>query len=399
MGVSTMIWLCVGLGFSGPALSQPRAPDPDDPRPRPKVPRVSYLEVARREIVHGHLDKAVGALAAARRCWRKHRTACGFDRLDYQSLVGIVYLEHGKYRNAAKAFLEVVDKKPQRTSAWLYLGQALYALQKYRATVTALKKARSIGKDMPRYYAVLARAAHRSHQHEVARKALEEGLARFPRDRGLFLELTLLYAQHGLLQAALTIARHYLRAVGGDCLAHLMVADAYIEARRYGRAIGVLEEARLAAPRDRRVLERLAYTYARNGLPYASARLFARLARLDPSFAHATAEQYRTVGRHREALRWNRRVPDPKKRLRQRLDIYLETGAFRQALLLQGPLRQAGALDAAVSYRLAHAAIRAGRYESARSLVASLSSGPWVRLGERLRQVLLVCKEKPWLCP
>jgi len=398
MRALTTIWLCVGLLFSGEARSQPSASDPDDP-PRSKLPRVSYLEVARQEIIHGHLDKAVKALAAARRCWRKHRTACGFDRLDYQSLVGIVYLEHGKYRKAAKAFLEVVDKKPQRTSAWLYLGQALYALQKYRAAVIALRKAHVVGKDMPRYFAMLARSAHKSHQHEVARQSLAEGLERFPRDRVLLIDLTLLYTRHGLLKSAMTIAQYFLRATGGEILAHLMVADAYIEARRYGRAIGVLEEARLAAPRDHRVLERLAYTYARKGLPYASARLFARLARQAPSFAHATAEQYRTVGRHREALRWNRRVPDPKKRLRQRLDIYLETGAYRRALLLQGPLRRAGALDAAVSYRLAHAAIRVGRYQVAARLLASLSSGPWVRLGERLHQVLLVCKEKPWLCP
>lgn len=385
-GILTLT-LCL---LSGPA---------DTPRKRPAVPKVSYLEVARQEIVHGHLKKAIRALAAARRCWRKHRTACGFDRVDYQSLVGLIYLEHGKYRKAAKAFLEVVRKKPQRKAAWLYLGQALYELKKDKAAVVALQRAESVGREMPRYYAMLARAAHRSHQHEVARKTLGKGLRRFPRHRVLHLELTLLYTRHGLLRAGLDVARHYLRVTKGDRLAHLLVADAFIEARRYGRAIRVLEEARLADPRDRRVLERLAYTYARQGHAYASARLFVRLARQDPTYAHAAAEQLRAAGRRREALRWNHRVPNDKRRLQQRLNLLLASGSFHRALLLETPLRRHDIMGPEVRYRLAHAAIRAGRYAASERLLRGLRGKRWKTRRTRLSEVVKICKEKPWLCP
>lgn len=380
-------------------LSGPADDASSTPAGRPKLPRVSYLEVAREEIVHGHLNKAVRALAAARKCWREHRTACGFDRVDYQSLVGIVYLEHGQHRKAAKAFLEVVDKKPQRKAVWLYLGQALYALKKHKAAVIALRRAESVGQDLPRYFAMLARAAHRSGQHEVARQALGKGLRRFPRDRVLHLELTLLFTRHGLLRAGLSVARHYLRVTGGDRIAHLMVADAFIEARRYGRAIRVLEEAHLVASRDRRVLERLAYTYARQGHAYASARLFVRLARQDPQYAHAAAEQLRSAARNREALRWNQRVPDAKRRLRQRLDLLLAMGAFHRALLLEAALKRHGAECPAVRYRLAHAAIRAGRYADAERLLRGLRGERWGPRRARLSEVVTICKEKPWLCP
>jgi len=385
------------VGAASFAGRSARAKDKPDPAPLPAP--VSYLEIARQSIVDGDMERAVQALVEARACWQEHETACGFTRVDYQSLVGVVYLEHHHYEQAAESLAEVVGEQPQRTAAWLYLGQALYYQKRYPDALEALRKAADLGKNMKGYYLLLSRAELAQGQAAAARKTLIDGLGKYPGERTLLRDITLLYTGYGLFRTAVEVGRRYLASSEGDVFAYLLVADAMRNAGATEEALPILEEAHLVSPDDSEVLARLAYTYAEADKPYPAARLFERLARKDPKYAFETAEQYRILGRSRLALRWNAQVTDAPKRVTQRLAILLGDESFFQATQLVSEAQRVGALDDATRYRLAYAAIRARRMVVAKQLLDGISASALESGKKRLQEVLDRCRDTPELCP
>jgi len=367
--------------------------------PEPVPAPVSYLEIARQSIVDGDMERAVQALVEARACWQQYETACGFTRVDYQSLVGVVYLEHHHYEKATEALSEVVREQPQRTAVWLYLGQALYYQKRYPEALEALRRASEVGKDMKGYYLLRSRAELAQGDAAASRRTLIDGLGKYPGERTLLRDVTLLYARHGLFRAAVEVGRRYLESSDSDVFAYLLVADAMRNAGAAEEALPILEEAHLVSPDDDEVLARLAYTYAEAEKAYPAARLFERLARRKPKYAFETAEQYRILGRTSRALRWNGRIPDAKKRLTQRLAILLGDGSFFQATELVAEAQRVGALDDPTRYRLAYAAIRARKLKLADRLLAGISAEALRSGSERLRGVLDQCREEPARCP
>lgn len=385
---------CLALSLVGLTAAEAGA------APRGKGPlKISYLEVARQALIDGRLPRAVRALKRARKCWRVHGKACGFIKEDYQALIGIVYLEHRYYGKAVNSFQAVVARQPGRAVIWLYLGQALFRLKRYGEAIVALEKGRAKGARFPVFHLLLARSRLKVGDRFGARQVLLKGLERFPRHRDLLMELTLLYSRSGLYGTAARLARRFLKATGGDPLAALIVSDALCRERHYRPAITLLEEVHLQKPGALKVLERLAYAHAQAGHTYASARLFERLTRVKASYAGAAAEQYRQAGRFTDALRMNRRIPLRRQRLRQRLSIFLEHGDHARALKLLKPLRAARALDDAIRYRLAYAAIRIGDFKGGEVLLKRIASPAFTGRIAHLRTVAAQCAKRPWLCP
>jgi lipopolysaccharide biosynthesis regulator YciM len=97
-------------------------------------------------------------------------------------------------------------------------------------------------------------------------------------------------------------------------------------------------------------------------------------------------------------LRVNRRIAEPKARLTQRLATLLEQRSYSRALHLHRSLVRAGALTDEVAYQLAYAAVRAGRYDRAESLLRAITSPPYLKRTRRLIELVAACRGKPWLC-
>ena len=361
-------------------------------------PRISYLEAARKALVEGDAGAAARALSAARKCWEEKNRECGFLRLDYQALVGVVYLEYGKHRECVETLTEVVRKEPHRRAAWLYLGRALYELGRYSEAASALRKAEKAGSSSPIYFVLRARAERKAKRYRDARATLERFAERFPRRAEPHRELVFLFGELGFFRTAATMARRYLIRSKGDLVAHLYLSDLLISASRHGSAARLLEEARMVAPRDAGVMERLGFAHARAGNHLTAARLFEKVCASRPGMAHASAEQYRLAGRFRDSLRVNRRIAEPKARLTQRLATMMKQGSYSRALHLHRALVRAGALTDRVAYQLAYAAVRAGRYDRAESLLREIASPPYRKKAARLTELVAACRGKPWLC-
>jgi predicted Zn-dependent protease len=387
-----VVWCVVWLVCSLPAAARRKAGKVDRRR-------VAYLEAARRALVQNDVALAVKALQAARKCWQKKKQRCGFLKVDYLALLGVVYLEYGRFRRAAETFRRVLRARPEREAIWLYYGQALYQIGLYRRAAGALAKAEKLGSRSAVYFVLRGRAEMQAEQMFAARQTLEKGLRRFPRQGALYRALSFLFARVGLFCAAREMARRFADLPQGDLSAYFYVADKLLAQGQARWAARILEEARFTEPDNPQVCQRLALAYARSQRPLAAAHLFERAARRKTALVYAAAEQYRICQHFRDALRLNRRVADPRKRYVQRLNILLGAEAYGRAVALKKHLIRHGLLTDEVRYRLAYAAIRIGRYDTAKRLLRLIRGGAYRKMAQRLIRLVKPCEKKPWLCP
>ncbi len=287
------------------------------------------------------------------------------DQGTLESLRGILAMKRQRFEQAAAHFRRVLALKPQQIAVWLYLGQACFMLKKYDESLRALFRGEKIGRDLPSYFQLRARAEQELGRTEDAYRTLDQALGLFPTHHQLIREQALLLVKKELYAAALQKGQEYLSRNPRDRDGYLILGEALRSAGQPHRAAVILEEAALRFEQDPQVLARLAFAHATNGHNLAAARLFARATRLGGDHAFAAAEHFRLAGRFREAMEQNTLVPDPKKRLSQRLALYLGWEHFDRAAALERPLSAAGALDDTNRYRLAYALLRTGDLDRA----------------------------------
>ncbi len=390
--VALILVLCLmNAFFPGKAIADDKSPKGEGEG------RIAYLEAARIAILEGDTARAAKVLSEAARCWKKEREKCGFLREDYLNLTGVLYMEHGRYREAAENFRQVLLKQPERKAVWLYYGRALYELKLYERAAGALKKAQGVRDDTPHYWVLRARAEVNAGRPDDALRVLGSGLESLPQSREIHAELVNLYLQAGLFFTARDMAARFVET-GGDASGYLQIADTLFARGRYHAAVRALEEARMIQPGDPEIIERLAHAYARSGRYLAAGRLYEKVAFKTPDGAYAAAEAYRASKRYRDALRMNRLVADERKMLVQRLNIYLSAGFYPRAVQLRRPLIRVDALNDEIIFRLAYASIRGGRFSLASRLLREIRGGRYRAQAEEMVELIKPCKESPWLC-
>lgn len=392
ISTALIVALCVvNILFSEKAIADEKA------RKGEGQARIAYLEAARIAILEGDTVRAAKVLSEAAECWKKEREKCGFLREDYLNLTGVLYMEHGRHREGAENFRQVLLKQPERKAVWLYYGRALYELKLYERAAGALEKAQGVRDDSSHYWILRARAEVKSGRPDDALRVLAGGLNNLPRSSEIHAELVNLYLQGGLFRTAQDIAARFAE-ISGKTTLYLQIADTLFTRGRYHAAVRVLEEARVIQPGDPEITERLAHAYAGSGRYLAAGRLYEKVAFMTPDGAYAAAEAYRACNRYRDALRMNRLVADERKMLVQRLNIYLGVGFYARAVQLQRPLVRVDAVNDEILFRLAYASIRGGRYSLAGRLLKEIRGSQYRAQAEEMAEVIKSCKESPWLC-
>lgn len=327
-----------------------------------------------------------GRYARARRALRQARRVAGVAEADLLALGGLLDLHDGRHQRALVALRRAAKLRPNRPGLHLYIARAQLGLGHAAEAKAALQRGRAAGVKIAGYWLLAGRIELALSHPQQAYRVLRRGLTRFPRDRRLLRDATLVLIRLRLFDAARRLARRYLRVAKNSAWAYLALGEALRGAGRHRDAIALLEEGRLRFPEQVALRARLAYAYADAGMVLTAARTFARLSVEHPRYAHAAAELYRRGGRRRAALRLNARVVGDARRLRQRLSILVGGQRWARALALQGSLARAGLLDDERRYLLAYAHLRAGHYDRAAALAGAVEKGPLARDARAVRE-------------
>lgn len=348
--------------------------------------------------------REVGALMAQER-WEEALTAAReapVREATRASLIGLIAMRTGAHEQAVASFQRALQLGPRRERLYLYLAWSHYHLDEPRRAREALTEVKSAAAQAPLYWLLRGRLARDAGDPEAAYDVLLRGNRRFPEDRPLARELGYVLVEFGALEGARRFLAPTLTSAGDE-------ATIWFDAMRLLRVLsdrGDNDEAlfytellRARLPSRAAQIDALAaHLHARARRPVAAANLFARATlRGGESFAFEAADQYRVAQMTEDAMQWNSRVADRRRRLEQRFLILTEAGRWARAAVVGRELNAAGGLGAAsLRYRFGLALLIGVRdLDGARDVARRLGAAPE---GARLAAFIERCERQPWRC-
>lgn len=357
---------------------------PGSRRGPPEEDRVALAGLLVRE---GDWERAATVLAAIDPSQRD------LDVARFHTLRGLVALHDERPADAATAFeaalATAVEGQPLLE---LHLARARLAAGQPDAAIAALDRAGEVGAGLAGSWLLRAEAHEALGDPDGAWEALAAGAARFPDQPDLRRQQVFLLVRLGLFREARELGEDLLLRPGADADDAVAIAEALRRGGQTAEAATILEAALLQHGDDRDLLVQAARAALDDGQPRNAGRFLERAAVLDPGLSLEAAEAYRRGGDLDAALRLNADVVDPVAKLRQRLGLLLEAGAWDRALALEERIGRLGlAEDDGVAYGLAFAAFRLGDLERAERWLTGISDPEAFRRATELRQVMASC--------
>lgn len=355
--------------------------------------KVDYLALAALLTRDGEYQRAAAALAEI------DPEDEDLDRSRYHTVRGLIALETRRHAEAAEAFAAAIAAGQSDPLVHLYLAQAHFGLEQYREALAALEAAGDSVAGLTGAWLMRAHAHWMLGQRQRALEVLAEAGRRFP-DNTNFLRRQVFYLiDAGLNLAAAELGREFLRRSEGEARDYVAIGTALRRAGSRVAALRFLEEAALRFPDDGDIPKALAQTWLEHGAPLAAAEILVRRSVREPSLYAEAAELLRRAGQPARALRLNALVPEPGRRLKQRLGILLELRRYEAVAAMEEALYRAGLLvDEDVRYALAYALYLRGDHEGAERHLTALTRPELFRKATELRRLMSECAQARWTC-
>lgn len=354
---------------------------------------VDYVGLAAKLIKDGHHDRAAMVLDEV------DESQEGLDLIRYHTLRGIVRLQLKLYTQARESFVKAIKAGQKEKIIHLYLAQAYYGENDFKAVIEQLNLAGAEGTKSPALVQMRAQAHWELKQHSGAIAALTEGSKQFPQDAELPRIKLFRLVELGLFQEALRLGRDFLSRENITVDDYLAIGQALREGKQFKDAREILQTARLRYPENVTATLQLAHTYVDDKRPLTAAMLYEDAARVDAKYMLETAELYKQAGRLDRALYVNAQVSDQKAKMKQRLSILLALERFEQIVAMEPRLSRLGLLnDQNIRYALAYAEFKTGNFNSSEAHIKRIEDRNLYEAALQLRKAMEDCKSAGWEC-
>ena len=367
---------------------------------------VDYVELAARLIGDGNYARAAAALRNV------DPEADDVDRARYYTLRGLVALRQGNDAEAADVLEQAIaarrsvpaeerteDEERSLRLAWLYLAQAEYRRERYRAALAALDNAGTVADEIASVHALRAQARWQLGERVAAIAALNRGDELFPQDAQFQRRKIFYLIELGFHRRAAELGQAYLDRGQAGREDYLAIGSALRKSGQHRPALQILERARLAHPRDKKIALELAHVYLDREQVGLAADLFAEAAVYHPEVRSEAAELQRRAGRLVRALLLNQGIADQKKKLKQRLAIFVAMERWERAASMGNALRRQGLLaEGEIRYAYAYALFKSGDYDASDRMLSGLEDRDLFRKATELRKAMETCRRARWRC-
>ena len=334
---------------------------------RPDAPNVDRLAIASRLVVDGRYDRAEAVLAEIDAPKKA-------DAARYYTLKGMVSLNLD-HHEAALATLQQAVEAGAAPLVFVWMAQARLETGDPTGAIADLDRAGEAGEAVVGSWQLRSRALREIGDDEGAYAALLAGRARFPDHRGLLEGQLAMLVDLGLTRRAVEIGTTTLPALDASEAAWVAIGDHLRRAGALDDARAWLEEVRLRFPTSVDARVALASACLEAELPLCCGEMLQEAAAFDNRYASEAAECFRRAEDLDRALYLNGMVADDEVKVRQRLGLLLQSGAFDQATSLDARLSRLGVLaqDESVAYALAYAHAQNGNHARAEELLSGLT--------------------------
>ena len=340
-----------------------------------------------------HFDRAVKMLE------QMDLKKSGLDKAQYYLLLGLSHLSLSNIEPAYVAFEKSVKHGQKDLMVYVFWAQTAFRQQKFEQVIDFVAKSQGAGDAIAATHMLKANAYWQLKDFHGAWKSLQKGIKTFPDNAEMKRSSVLVLVEAGLFTQAIVEGRHFLSAQHVTPEDYTVISEAFMNGGAPDEAILILEAARLTFPHAKELTVQLARAYMKRGNELIAARLFEHAAMSDEKFAADAAELYRRNGQYYNALRLNERIVAQKRKIRQRMGIFLEMTRFEEAAGLAPRLFRLGLLDEpSVRYGLAYAQFKNGDLKEAEETLKRISDEVYFNKAMELRLAIERCRADGWQC-
>ncbi len=197
--------------------------------------------------------------------------------------IALIYLQQGKYKEAAELLQKLHERYPNQARITFYLASCREAMKEPDEALKLFLKIPA-GDDL--YYDARIHAAFLYEERSdfaACENILRELIATYPEKAGLYRMLSSLRRKQGDEEGALKILEKARRQFPGDYKIRFALGVVYSDLGRYQDSVRVMQELLKENPEDATVLNFIGYTYVEQGVQLDDAeKLLDKALRLKP---------------------------------------------------------------------------------------------------------------------
>lgn len=321
------------------------------------------------------------------------------DKGRFYTLEGLVQMKSGNYKASNEAFGKALAFEDVDRALYLYIAQNAYKLQDYQGALEAIAQVRDLANEKASVLALEAECHWRLKQQDDAMRVLAEGIKRFPKEWNFYKQRFNYLVSLQLYQSALLDAQVYLANAKPNEKTVLSFIAALRNSGDTAKAIELAEEANIRFIQSAEVTVMLAHLYLDKEMIQAAADLFDEASIEDDKYTKEAAEMMRRAKEFVTALYKNSQMLDNKEKLKQRVAIFIEFGAYERIIASRAALERSELIeDETIRYALAFAYYMSMEFDASEAQLKQLTRPDLFSKATELRKNMQKCIDDHWEC-
>jgi tetratricopeptide (TPR) repeat protein len=354
---------------------------------------VDHISLAALLIKDGHDDRALKTLKEVD---LKNKDT---DFKRFHTLRALAFMHLKNYEAAIKSFKLALKAGQKEPVIHIYMAQSHYKLEAYKHAIKAFEVASPMLYSKPQYLAMYIECHWKSRQQEKAFDILQEAAVTFPKFAHFHKQSFYYLTQMKLFKEAFISGKKFIDLTRKKQKAYLVVGSILGQNKEYQSAIQILQEAKLAFPKNSDIAVMLAHLYIKTHQVQAAADLFDQASILDSKYIKEASELYRRAKKLYRALYFNTQIKDQKEKYKQRIAILLEFSDFEMIAAMEKTLKRVDLIkDEDIRYALAFTLFQTGQYQKSEEHLSLLMRADNFKKSIELRKMIDNCKKSPWKC-
>ncbi len=321
------------------------------------------------------------------------------DKGRYFTLRGLVSTKLGAYEEANKYFKQALAIEGVDKSLYLYIAQNSYKLKDYMGALEAIANAGEIAEGKSSVVALKAECHWQLKEPDAALSVLAKGIKTFTNEWNFYKQRFNYLVTLKLYQSALEDAQVYLVNAKPSDKTVISFISALRNSGDTDKAIELAEQANLRFITSADITVMLAHLYIDKEMIQAAADLFDEASIEDDKYTKEAAEMMRRAQEFTQALYKNSQMLEAKEKLKQRVAIFIEFGAYERIIASSKALYRSELIeDESIRYALAYSYYMTGKYEACEAELKFLTRPDLFNKATELRKNMQKCKDNHWEC-
>jgi len=317
----------------------------------------------------------------------------------YYTLKGLVFTKLGKYAEANEYFSKALGFEDVDKALYLYVAQNSFKLENYEDALVAITKAGPIADEKPSVVSLKAECNWRLGKKNEALVVLDAGMKKFNKEWNFYKQRFNYLITLKLYQSALSDAHIYLQNAKPTEKTVLSFISALRKSGDTTKAIELAEEANITFIESAEVTVMLAHLYLDNEMIQAAADLFDQASIEDDKYTKEAAEMMRRAQEFITALYKNSQMLDQKEKVKQRIAIFIEFGAYERIIASRKALERSELIkDENIRYALAYSYYMSAEFDKSEEELKLLTRPDLFSKATELRKNMQKCKDNHWEC-